>query len=103
MRAPPSPLPGRAALGAPAGCDSRRMYWQRDHEAGTAVLRELRSQVAVVQGHDLAADVEPQAHAARVAIAVCLVEPLEDAVAPVRRDPDAVVAHADLDEVRSRL
>ena len=55
----------------------------------------LGLQLSAVQLHDLAADVQAEAHAAEAALGVGLVEAVEDALAVLGRHADAVIDHVD--------
>src|SRR5262249_1424172 len=76
---------------------------QAHDESTPAGRRELGADLAAMQLHDLAADVQAQSQPAAVIAAMGLVEALEDLPALLRRDPQPVVPHRQLDAVAGAL
>ncbi len=103
---PGVPSPWLAGLAGPSPVRRRGVrlprlgvQWQPYDESRSAVPRELCSQFAAVQLHDLTADVQPEPDAAVAAVGMRAVEPFEDSLALLGRDADAVVADGDLDGI----
>src|SRR4029450_6775945 len=78
---------------------------QRQPERRALALRRFHRHLTAVDLRDVPHDRETEPGAARRAAArlVDAIEALEDALEIARRDPDAVVAHADDDAVRDSI